>query len=241
MTSLLRLGVLHRLPQSSVRGIQEFWRGSILDPSASGKAIQANQRSGDAWPACILRLKSFQDLHKLWYICLKEKNLLMSERQACRSYGVHMWKAHGRLKKVKLTMKRILTVVSRRAIHEQCVRAREILSKQKQRESLETRLFILNEEITKLQDKIALIEQRSVETTDRPLSSQLWKVAVSKFERQKQKIEDQLVPLRKDTTQLVSADWRLTRKYSDMPGVMRWKKPWVRALEDRPRSLVTKH
>ena len=113
--------------------LQKFWYQGALDPEATGEQKLRMQRSGDAWPACLLRLKSFGDLWRLWHVCLKEKNFLLSERQYARSMNCS-FPSHGRLKKVKLTMKRILTVLSRREIHQQALRAKELLSCQQERE-----------------------------------------------------------------------------------------------------------
>merc|ERR1719487_2216604 len=118
------------------RAIEDFWKGGFMDPALTGDEKMRNAVSGDPWPAVLLRLKSFEDLHKLWYVLLKEKNLLMAERLDSRQAGVR-WKNFGRLKKVKLSMKRILTVLSRREIHEQALRGKELLAKQQEREALE--------------------------------------------------------------------------------------------------------
>ncbi|XP_035549730.1 uncharacterized protein LOC108991178 [Juglans regia] len=41
------------------------------------------------WKVSKLRLKSWDDLHKLWYVLLKEKNMLMTQCQM-RSFGIGM-------------------------------------------------------------------------------------------------------------------------------------------------------
>ncbi|KAF4666066.1 39S ribosomal protein L47, mitochondrial [Perkinsus chesapeaki] len=156
---ILRISCLHLVGRShrpgaalSQGGITQFWKGGHLDPDLAWGDKEKNCKAGDAWPACLLRLKSFDDLHKL-YICLKEKNFLMSERAFARAHRTE-WSYHGRLKKVKMTMKRILTVLSRREIHQQTIRAKEIRDKQQLREELETRRFHIEEQMLKLKHRI---------------------------------------------------------------------------------------
>jgi large subunit ribosomal protein L47 len=233
MASLIRT-TLQNVGKSLTRGIEKFWAGGQLDNRASLEAVKANADTGDAWPAVLLRMKSFEDLHKLWHVLLKEKNFLLTERQHARSYKVQ-WRDHGRLKKVKMSMKRLLTVLSRRAIHQQTIRAKEILEKQKVREELETHRFQLEEQILQLQHKIS-----QMGNTESP-SRQAWHVALRKCETDLSQTLEELKPLRKDTMQMLVPDWKFSHKYSDLPGNVRWKKEWVRALEEKKPDFVRKY
>ena len=71
--------------------------------------------SGRAWRATELRLKSDDDLHKLWYVLLREKNVLMADNQAKVQHKVPKG-PQDRMSKVKQTMARILTVVREREL-----------------------------------------------------------------------------------------------------------------------------
>ncbi len=70
-------------------------------------------KTGRAWRAEELRLKDHSDLHKLWYVLLKEKNKLKSDFLMSKQLS-QMFYGHNDLTKVSLSMARLLTVVNER-------------------------------------------------------------------------------------------------------------------------------
>lgn len=71
------------------------------------------EKNGRAWRAEELRLKSHSDLHKLWYVLLKEKNKLKSDFLMAKQMQ-QMFFGHDSMGKVQLSMARLLTVVNER-------------------------------------------------------------------------------------------------------------------------------
>lgn len=81
-------------PPAFRRGVQELFE-------VGAKPSEWNN-AGRAWKAAELRLKSFDDLHKLWYVLLKEKNLLLSQREMMDENGQKAFKRkNSRLWKVR--------------------------------------------------------------------------------------------------------------------------------------------
>eukprot|EP00245_Coleochaete_scutata_P006320 TRINITY_DN20670_c0_g1_i1.p1 TRINITY_DN20670_c0_g1~~TRINITY_DN20670_c0_g1_i1.p1 ORF type:complete len:124 (+),score=24.45 TRINITY_DN20670_c0_g1_i1:135-506(+) len=73
---------------------------------------------GRAWEARELRQKSWDDLHKLWYVLLKEKNILYSQKQMMRTVG-RMMERPDRIVKVRKSMCRIKQVLTERCLQEE--------------------------------------------------------------------------------------------------------------------------
>ncbi|EAN31690.2 Mitochondrial 39-S ribosomal protein L47 (MRP-L47) family protein [Theileria parva strain Muguga] len=207
------------------RGIDELWKGGYLDPDTPFSQKEKLSTTGYPWPSYLLRQKSFEDLRSLYFSCLKEKNLLLGERWAALQNHIKPPK-HGRLKKVKLTMKRILGVITRREIHQQCLRAKQILKAQEEKEVLETRMFKLKELLNELNFKIKRSKSQD------SLSKTGWLKTVSKIESEMEEIELKLQPLRKETLQLRTPNWRYERKYSDLPGRITWNRDYIPALKN---------
>ncbi|KAL6776025.1 MRPL29 [Auxenochlorella protothecoides x Auxenochlorella symbiontica] len=93
-----------------VRGLEEL----IVKAPKEGEAVV---KAGRAWEAAELRLKSWDDLHALWFVLLKERNRLHAERMMHQHLKTNMPEIT-RYKKVKLSMNRIKQVMSQRALNE---------------------------------------------------------------------------------------------------------------------------
>ncbi|KAK9905609.1 hypothetical protein WJX75_002937 [Coccomyxa subellipsoidea] len=94
------------LTRACPTGLEEFFD----TPVKEGEKVT----SGRAWEASDLRLKSWDDLHKLWYVLLKERNMLKSEKDSYRAKGLVM--PNGRRQtKVRKSMCRIKYVMYERA------------------------------------------------------------------------------------------------------------------------------
>eukprot|EP00742_Colponemidia_sp_Colp-10_P000935 GILJ01001013.1.p1 GENE.GILJ01001013.1~~GILJ01001013.1.p1 ORF type:complete len:196 (-),score=10.71 GILJ01001013.1:85-627(-) len=81
----------------------------FMESTPKGERITA----GRSWKAAELRLKSFDDLHKLWYVLLKERNMLLSEKLVAKSEQRKMINPE-RLQKVRKSMARIKFVTHER-------------------------------------------------------------------------------------------------------------------------------
>ncbi|KAM7362817.1 mitochondrial ribosomal protein L47 [Cochliomyia hominivorax] len=68
---------------------------------------------GRAWKLDELRIKSNKELHQLWYILLKERNMLLTMEHECNDQ-MELFPSPDRLNKVKISMENLETVVRER-------------------------------------------------------------------------------------------------------------------------------
>ncbi|KAF7724425.1 54S ribosomal protein L4 mitochondrial [Apophysomyces ossiformis] len=94
--------------KTQAKGLYQFFE--------NGEALPKRCWTGRSWRASELRQKSFEDLHKLWYVLLKERNVLVTQRGEAARLGVHKqtWTNAGRLKKCQKSMARIKFVLNER-------------------------------------------------------------------------------------------------------------------------------
>lgn len=64
-----------------VRGLDEFFESSLCVPIRE-------ITTGKQWDLNELNRKSFEDLHKLWYIVSKERNMLETQKLECKRLNV---------------------------------------------------------------------------------------------------------------------------------------------------------
>ncbi|KAI8620189.1 mitochondrial 39-S ribosomal protein L47 (MRP-L47)-domain-containing protein [Chytriomyces sp. MP71] len=76
---------------------------------------ESDPKTGRGWTCAELRTKSFDDLHRLWWICIKEQNKLLSQRDEARMFKV-IFPNGQRLQQVRITMRGIRLVVQERRI-----------------------------------------------------------------------------------------------------------------------------
>lgn len=76
---------------------------------------ESNIRVGRAWKLDELRIKSNTDLHKLWYVLLKERNMLYTMEHECNDQ-VRLFPNPERIDKVQESMNNIETVIRERNV-----------------------------------------------------------------------------------------------------------------------------
>lgn len=143
--SARRAAPAFRAMSTGGKGLAEFFDGSA-------NATEGSYQTGRAWHASELRNKSFDDLHKLWFVCWKETNKLKTERQIAKTLGTELANPE-RMGKVKKTMARIQTVLSeRRILHQKeksVAELRELLRAELIKERERARIDVLVEQARK--------------------------------------------------------------------------------------------
>lgn len=90
------------------RGIEEFIDKTLFD------GVQM-EKAGRRWRIGELRHKSYSDLHKIWFVLLKERNLLLTMKNLAQTMERRPPRP-SRLKKVKKSMASIKEIVKERNI-----------------------------------------------------------------------------------------------------------------------------
>uniref|UniRef100_A0A915AVE0 Large ribosomal subunit protein uL29m n=1 Tax=Parascaris univalens TaxID=6257 RepID=A0A915AVE0_PARUN len=96
--------------QATATALRDFFD----DEANFGKSeLRPKKRPGRSWTADELRLKSNSDLHKLWYVLLKERNMLLTMEQAYSRRARYMPNPE-RLDRVAESMRNVEAVIHER-------------------------------------------------------------------------------------------------------------------------------
>ncbi|KAM5535033.1 hypothetical protein V8D89_011261 [Ganoderma adspersum] len=111
-----------QIPVNPNHGLYAFFRKKEKDGKTFYDTVESADMTGDksgrSWTAAELRRKSFKDLHTLWYVVLRERNLLATQQAEARRIGANeqtlgLWAKAFRCRK---TMARIKYVINERRV-----------------------------------------------------------------------------------------------------------------------------
>lgn len=94
-------------PLATTRNPLDSFRDSV------DRQTRAAEPVGRPWSIKELRRKSYEDLHKLWYVLYKERNMLLTEQQLSRRRQL-IFPQPERTRKVQKSMAAIKTVLGER-------------------------------------------------------------------------------------------------------------------------------
>lgn len=155
-------------------GLYAFFRKKIEDNVAKYETIEnvdfRTSHTGRAWTAAELRRKSFKDLHTLWYVLLRERNLLATQREEGRRLGINIHRIDGQQKtyRVRKSMARIKYVLNeRRLAYEGSVEifqenAQRMLLKREQKRQ-EHKAFLAEKARSKQEEKQTMVVSQGSE------------------------------------------------------------------------------
>lgn len=107
----------NKVTKQDMKGIHTTWKLNDLMEFFDEKKNwnESNIRVGRSWRLDELRIKSNTDLHKLWYVLLKERNMLYTMEQECND-KVRLFPNPERIDKVQESMTNIETVIRERNV-----------------------------------------------------------------------------------------------------------------------------
>lgn len=133
---------------------------------------RAKELVGRKWSVKELRRKNFEDLHKLWLVLYKERNMLLTERQISRRRNI-IFPQPERFRKVQKSMGAIKYVLNERkqerikAHHER--KAQEAALQQQQKEEVAAAASSKSKEIiNELHDQSDVVDNEEEQILDEP-------------------------------------------------------------------------